>query len=91
MQASIRWFGWVRSSWSSTWPSRGRSRLDLTEHNEPQNISALMCFRHKPTTGCTIYARSPRVYRGLEDLRYPFHDGTFTVTQCGRICFKGRR
>ncbi len=40
MQASIRWFGWVRSSWCSTWPSRGRSRLDLTEHNEPQNISA---------------------------------------------------
>ena len=23
--------------------------------------------------------------------RYPFHDATFTVTQCGRICFKGRR
>ena len=22
---------------------------------------------------------------------YPFHDGTFTVTQCGRICFKGRK
>ena len=22
---------------------------------------------------------------------YPFHDGTFTVTQCGRICFKGQK
>jgi len=22
---------------------------------------------------------------------YPFHDGTFIVTQCGRICFKGRK
>jgi hypothetical protein len=22
---------------------------------------------------------------------YPFHDTTFTVTQCGRICFKGGR
>ena len=38
-----------------------------------------------------VYARSARVYRGLEELIYPFHDGTFTVTQCGRICFKGRK
>src|SRR5215468_6995540 len=38
-----------------------------------------------------LYARSTRVYRGLEELTYPFHDGTFTVTQCGRICFKGRK
>jgi putative transposase len=38
-----------------------------------------------------LYARSPRVYRGLEDLTYPFHDQTVTVTRCGRICFKGRK
>ena len=38
-----------------------------------------------------VYARSPRVYRGLEDLTYPFHDQTITVTHCGRICFKGRK
>jgi putative transposase len=38
-----------------------------------------------------VYARASRVYRGLEELTYPFHDGTFTVTQCGRICFKGRK
>ena len=38
-----------------------------------------------------VYGRSARVYRGLEELTYPFHDGTFTVTQCGRICFKGRK
>jgi putative transposase len=38
-----------------------------------------------------LYARSPRVYRGLEDLSYPFHDATFTVTHCGRICFHGRK
>jgi len=31
------------------------------------------------------------VYRGLEELTYPLHDGTFTVTRCGRICFKGRK
>jgi putative transposase len=38
-----------------------------------------------------VYARSPRVYRGLDDLTYPFHDATFTVTHCGRICFHGRK
>ena len=34
-----------------------------------------------------LYARSPRVYRGLEELTYPFHDQTNMVTGCGRICF----
>jgi putative transposase len=38
-----------------------------------------------------LYTRSSRVYRGLEDLTYPFHDQTVTVTRCGRICFKDRK
>ena len=38
-----------------------------------------------------LYARSPRLYRGLEELSYPFHDTTITVTHCGRICFKGHK
>jgi putative transposase len=38
-----------------------------------------------------LYARSPRVYRGLEDLTYPFHDHTILVTHCGRICFKSQK
>jgi len=38
-----------------------------------------------------VYARSPRVYRGLQDLTYPFHDQTIAVTRCGRICFQGTR
>jgi putative transposase len=38
-----------------------------------------------------LYTRSARVYRGLEDLSYPFADATFTVTHCGRICFHGRK
>jgi putative transposase len=38
-----------------------------------------------------LYVRSARLYRGLDELAYPFHDATFTVTQCGRICFKGRK
>jgi putative transposase len=38
-----------------------------------------------------LYSRSPKLYRGLEDLTYPFHDHTIAVTRCGRICFKGRK
>ena len=38
-----------------------------------------------------VYARSPRVYRGLQELTYPFHDQTIAVTRCGRICFNGRK
>jgi putative transposase len=38
-----------------------------------------------------FYVRLPRVYRGLEELAYPFHDQTIAVTRCGRICFKGRK
>jgi putative transposase len=38
-----------------------------------------------------LYVRSPRVYRGLEDLTYPFHDQTVTVIRCGGFVFKGRK
>jgi len=37
-----------------------------------------------------LYRPSPRPYHGLDELHYPFHDQTITVTHCGRICF-GRR
>ena len=38
-----------------------------------------------------IYRTSPRAYRGLPELGYPFHDRTVTVTSCGRICLGGRK
>jgi putative transposase len=38
-----------------------------------------------------VDVRSPRVYRGLEQLTYPFHDQTIMVTACGRVCFRGRK
>jgi putative transposase len=38
-----------------------------------------------------VHRPSPRVYRGLTDLSYPLHDLTVTVTQCGRVCFNGRK
>src|ERR1700761_6610440 len=37
-----------------------------------------------------LYRSSPRVYDGLGELEYPFHDRTIMVTSCGRICI-GRR
>lgn len=33
-----------------------------------------------------LYTPSGRVYKGLPELEYPFHDKTVTVTTCGRIC-----
>src|SRR5262249_31046124 len=38
-----------------------------------------------------LYTPSPRPYRGLGDLEYPWHDWTATVTMCGRICWKRRK
>jgi len=38
-----------------------------------------------------LYAHSPRLYRGLDELTYPFHDHTIAVTHCGRICFNGQK
>ena len=38
-----------------------------------------------------LYTRSSRVYRGLEELTYPFADATVMVTNCGRICLQARK
>jgi len=38
-----------------------------------------------------IYTPSPRPYRGVEEIDYPLHDFSVTVTHCGRICFKTRK
>jgi putative transposase len=38
-----------------------------------------------------LYHPSPRPYRGLGELDYPFHDRTVTVTHCGRICLGKRK
>lgn len=38
-----------------------------------------------------LYTPSGRVYRGLPNIEYPFHDKTVTVTRCGRICIKKKK
>jgi putative transposase len=65
-----------------------QARFDafVTQYNEDRPHQALAM-----KVPADLYTRSPRVYRGLEDLTYPFHDQTLTVTHCGRICFKSQK
>jgi len=37
-----------------------------------------------------LYTPSARIYQGLPELDYPYHDKIITVTTCGRICI-GRK
>ena len=39
----------------------------------------------------SCYRPSPRPYRGLPELDYPFHDKTVIVTRCGRICLRRKK
>ena len=38
-----------------------------------------------------VYMPSPRLYTGLPELTYPFHDRDILVTACGRICMHRKR
>jgi len=38
-----------------------------------------------------IYTPSPRPYRGLPELTYPFHDRDVLVTACGRLCLHRKK
>jgi transposase InsO family protein len=38
-----------------------------------------------------IYTPAPRLYQGLPELGYPFHDRTILVTACGRICLHRKK
>jgi len=33
-----------------------------------------------------LYSASPRLYQGIPEPHYPFHDRTVVVTSCGRLC-----
>jgi len=56
------------------------------------------CFNHerphqalKMKVPADFYKESPRPYKGLGELEYPFHDRTAIVTRCGRICFNRQK
>ena len=58
----------------------------LHEYNHERPHQALgMCYPAE------LYSPSPRPYQGLPPLEYPLHDRTVTVTECGRLCFGGRK
>jgi putative transposase len=65
-----------------------QARFDtfVTQYNQERPHQALAM-----QVPADLYTRSSRGYRGLEDLTYPFHDQTITVTHCGRICFKRQK
>ena len=64
--------------------------VDLITSSPKRDLPSL--HRNASATGTLFRLRHASVESGgLEELTYPFHDGTFSVTQCGRICFKGQR
>src|SRR5262245_3759037 len=69
--------------------SRLRSFSGAFEPARPPRMKARRDAR--PGGALALSRVRPRVYRGLEELTYPFHDQTIMVTGCGRICFRGRK
>ena len=65
---------------------QGRFDKFIEYYNEDRPHQAL-----EMKTPAEKYKKSPRPYRGLEDLEYPFHDLTAQVTNCGRFCYKSRK
>jgi putative transposase len=65
-----------------------QARFDafLTHYNQERPHQALGM-----RVPAELYTPSPRPYRGLPELSYPFHDWTAVVTHCGRICFNWRK
>jgi putative transposase len=68
----------------------------LPRDNQDETVSSRLS-RDRPHQALDMkcptqfYKPSPRLYRGLPDLDYPFHDKAVTVTTCGRICFNRQK
>ena len=83
----------VARIWTAPFYSNEPTRYTQTQRSILDRISALpgvesaLAMKYPGE----LYVPSPRPYRGLDELRYPFHDRTITVTQCGRICFDQRK
>jgi putative transposase len=50
-----------------------------------------LTLKREATKPADDYVRSPRPYRGIGELEYPFLDWTAIVTTCGRICCEKAR
>jgi putative transposase len=58
--------------------------IDCYNNERPHQALNMQCPAER-------YIPSRRIYQGLPDLDYPFHDRTATVTTCGRICFNRQK
>lgn len=65
---------------------QGRFDLFVEEFNNERPHAALeMKF------SAEVYKASTRVYEGLPEPNYPFHDMTVNVTSCGRLCLHRKK
>jgi putative transposase len=53
--------------------------MDIYNNERPHEALDMKC-------PAEVYQPSTRIYQGLPDIDYPFHDKTIVVTHCGRIC-----
>lgn len=53
--------------------------LEEFNHERPHEALHMKC-------PAEVYTPSSRLYRGLGEPHYPFHDKTVVVTNCGRLC-----
>src|SRR5258708_152351 len=58
--------------------------IDVFNNERPHEALQMKC-------PVEIYRPSPRIYQGLPDIDYPFHDRTIVVTHCGRICLRTKK
>ena len=65
---------------------QGRFDVFVAEFNEqrPHEALGMKC-------PAELYAASPRLYNGLPELAYPFHDRDVLVTACGRLCLHRKK
>ena len=76
----------TRPASSNVLQQQGRFDAFVRRYNEERPHQAL-----DMKTPAELYTPSPRAYRGLDELEYPFHDWTAVVTHCGRLCYQGRK
>jgi len=58
--------------------------IDCYNNERPHQALDMQCPAER-------YVFSTRPYQGLQELDYPLHDKTITVTTCGRICFNRQK
>jgi hypothetical protein len=59
--------------------------VHLTLKKEATNRRQTISFNSRLASTSSSMSSS-RIYQGLPDIDYPFHDRTIVVTHCGRIC-----